>query len=114
MVPHVKDAWIDQEKTKIGYEISFNRYFYVFEPPRELAAIDAELKQLADIAAAQSNEFKSVALASAQPLARGEIDEDGTLKGDLILVASGDPSFGSRTMPAGTQRRSCRLKRSSG
>ena len=36
------DAWIDAEKTKVGYEIPFNRHFYVFEPPRPLAEIDAE------------------------------------------------------------------------
>lgn len=46
VLPHVPDAWIDEEKTKIGYEIPFNRYFYVFEPPRELKEIDAELKQV--------------------------------------------------------------------
>jgi type I restriction enzyme M protein len=39
------DAWIDHDKTKIGYEIPFNRHFYVFEPPRPLAEIDADLKQ---------------------------------------------------------------------
>ncbi len=44
--PHVPDAWIDHEKTKIGYEIPFNRHFYVFEPPRPLAEIDADLKQV--------------------------------------------------------------------
>jgi type I restriction enzyme M protein len=44
VLPHVPDAWIDHEKTKVGYEIPFNRHFYVFEPPRELAEIDAELK----------------------------------------------------------------------
>jgi type I restriction enzyme M protein len=48
VLPHAKDAWIDLEKTKVGYEIPFNRYFYVFEPPRELSAIDAELKQCTD------------------------------------------------------------------
>ncbi|WP_339886979.1 class I SAM-dependent DNA methyltransferase [Rhodopirellula europaea] len=42
--PHVPDAWIDEDKTKIGYEIPFNRHFYVFKPPRELDEIDAELK----------------------------------------------------------------------
>jgi type I restriction enzyme M protein len=42
------DAWIDPEKTRIGYGIPFNRHFYVFEPPRPLAAIDAELKQVTD------------------------------------------------------------------
>ncbi len=44
VLPHVPDAWIDHEKTKVGYEIPFNRHFYVFKPPRELAEIDAELK----------------------------------------------------------------------
>jgi len=44
--PHVPDAWIDESKTKIGYEIPFTRHFYVYLPPRPLAEIDAELKQL--------------------------------------------------------------------
>ena len=44
VLPHVPDAWIDHEKTKVGYEIPFNRHFYVFEPPRALAEIDADLK----------------------------------------------------------------------
>jgi type I restriction enzyme M protein len=48
VLPHVPDAWIDHEKTKVGYEIPFNRHFYVFKPPRELAAIDAELKGVTD------------------------------------------------------------------
>ncbi len=48
VLPHVPDAWIDDEKTKIGYEIPFNRHFYVFKPPRELAEIDAELKEVTD------------------------------------------------------------------
>ena len=48
VLPHAPDAWIDEEKTKIGYEIPFNRHFYVFEPPRPLAVIDAELKQVTD------------------------------------------------------------------
>jgi type I restriction enzyme M protein len=43
VLPHSPDAWIDEEKTKTGYEIPFNRHFYVFEPPRPLAAIDADL-----------------------------------------------------------------------
>ena len=42
--PHAPDAWIDVEKNKVGYEIPFNRHFYVFEPPRSLQAIDEELK----------------------------------------------------------------------
>jgi type I restriction enzyme M protein len=45
VLPHAPDAWIDHEKTKVGYEIPFNRHFYVFKPPRPLAEIDAELKE---------------------------------------------------------------------
>jgi type I restriction enzyme M protein len=48
VLPHASDAWIDKEKTKVGYEIPFNRHFYVFEPPRPLADIDVELKQTTD------------------------------------------------------------------
>jgi type I restriction enzyme M protein len=48
VLPHAPDAWIDHEKTKVGYEIPFNRHFYVFEPPRELDVIDAELKHCTD------------------------------------------------------------------
>ena len=48
VLPHAPDAWIDHEKTKTGYEIPFNRQFYVFEPPRELAEIDADLKKVTD------------------------------------------------------------------
>ena len=44
--PHVPDAWIDYDKTKIGYEIPFTRHFYVYTPPRPLAEIDAELRDL--------------------------------------------------------------------
>jgi type I restriction enzyme M protein len=51
VLPHVPDAWIDTKKTDekdgevgiVGYEIAFNRHFYVYEPPRSLEAIDAEL-----------------------------------------------------------------------
>jgi type I restriction enzyme M protein len=48
VLPHAPDAWIDHDKTKVGYEIPFNRHFYVFQPPRPLAEIDAELKQCTD------------------------------------------------------------------
>lgn len=48
VLPHAPDAWIDEEKTKVGYEIPFNRHFYVFKPPRPLADIDAELKGVTD------------------------------------------------------------------
>lgn len=46
--PHVPDAWIDHEKTKIGYEINFNRHFYRFTPPRSLESIDADLMHAED------------------------------------------------------------------
>ena len=46
VTPHVPDAWIDHSKTKIGYEIPFTRHFYVYTPPRPLAEIDAELRDL--------------------------------------------------------------------
>ena len=46
VLPHAPDAWIDDEKSKVGYEIPFNRHFYVFEPPRSLHAIDEELKEV--------------------------------------------------------------------
>jgi type I restriction enzyme M protein len=48
VLPHVPDAWIDHEKTKVGYEIPFNRHFYVFKAPRSLEEIDAELKGVTD------------------------------------------------------------------
>jgi len=44
VLPHAPDAWIDHDKSKVGYEIPFNRHFYVFEPPRDLHTIDEELK----------------------------------------------------------------------
>lgn len=52
--PHVPDAWIstgvrdhkDGEIGKVGYEINFNRYFYQYQPPRPLAAIEADIKTL--------------------------------------------------------------------
>ena len=58
--PHVRDAWIDTSKTDakdgqigiVGYEINFNRYFYVYQSPRALVEIDADLKAVeAEIAA---------------------------------------------------------------
>jgi type I restriction enzyme M protein len=48
VLPHAADAWIDHEKTRVGYEIPFNRHFYVFTPPRSLQEIDAELKGVTD------------------------------------------------------------------
>lgn len=57
VIPHVPDAWIDESKTDaqdgevgiVGFEIPFNRYFYVFQPPRPLAEIDRDLKACTNI-----------------------------------------------------------------
>lgn len=46
VLPHAPDAWVDEIKTKIGYEIPFNRHFYVYQVPRPLGQIDAEIKML--------------------------------------------------------------------
>lgn len=45
VIPHVPDAWVAHDKTKVGYEINFNRHFYKFTPPRPLAEIDLDLKK---------------------------------------------------------------------
>ncbi len=44
VLPHAPDAWIDEKKSKVGYEIPFTRHFYEYQPPRPLEAIDADLK----------------------------------------------------------------------
>ncbi len=44
--PHVPDAWIDESKTKTGYEINFTKYFYEFKPLRSLAEIKADILKL--------------------------------------------------------------------
>ena len=44
VLPHVPDAWVDESKTKVGYEINFNRHFYKFTELRSLAEIDADIK----------------------------------------------------------------------
>ena len=46
VLPHVPDAWIDEAKTKVGYEIPLNRHFYTYEPPRPLEAIETDLEGL--------------------------------------------------------------------
>lgn len=46
VLPHVPDAWIDESKTRIGYEIPLNRHFYQYEPPRPLEVIEADIKAL--------------------------------------------------------------------
>jgi type I restriction enzyme M protein len=46
VLPHVPDAWIDSSGTKIGYEISFTRYFYKPQPLRSLEEISADILAL--------------------------------------------------------------------
>ena len=56
VIPHVPEAWIDESKTDtqdgevgiVGFEIPFNRHFYVFQPPRPLTEIDHDLKACTD------------------------------------------------------------------
>lgn len=44
--PHVEEAWIDLDSVKIGYEISFNKYFYQHKPLRSLEEVAKELVEL--------------------------------------------------------------------
>ena len=46
VLPHAPDAWVDEAKTAIGYEISFTRYFYKPQPLRPLEAIRADILAL--------------------------------------------------------------------
>ena len=56
VLPHVPDAWVDESKVDakdgevgiVGYEIPFNRHFYVYTPPRPLEDIDRDLKEVTD------------------------------------------------------------------
>jgi type I restriction enzyme M protein len=56
VLPHVPDAWIDEERRDekdgevgiVGYEIPFNRHFYVYSPPRPFEEIDRDLKVTTD------------------------------------------------------------------
>ncbi|MBC8508220.1 MAG: SAM-dependent DNA methyltransferase [Anaerolineales bacterium] len=44
--PNVPDAWMDRSKDKVGYEISFTKYFYEYQPLRSLAEIKADILKL--------------------------------------------------------------------
>lgn len=46
VLPYAPDAWMDRSKDKIGYEISFTRYFYEYQPPRALKDILKDLEEL--------------------------------------------------------------------
>lgn len=44
--PHVPDAWMDRSKDKVGYEISFTKYFYTYIPPRPIKEIKSDILAL--------------------------------------------------------------------
>jgi len=46
VLPHVPDAWVGYDKTKVGYEIPINRHFYVYKPPRPLDEIEGDITKL--------------------------------------------------------------------
>ncbi|MFA5453347.1 MAG: hypothetical protein WC248_07220, partial [Candidatus Methanomethylophilaceae archaeon] len=46
VLPFAPGAWVDESKTKIGYEIPFTRYFYTYEAPRSSEEIKAEILAL--------------------------------------------------------------------
>jgi type I restriction enzyme M protein len=46
VLPFAPDAWYDDKKMKVGYEISFTKYFYKHEPLRDLSEIEKDIIQL--------------------------------------------------------------------
>ncbi len=46
VLPYAPDAWIDEKKTKIGYEIPFTRYFYKYNPPKPSEDLMKEIREL--------------------------------------------------------------------
>ena len=46
VLPFAQDAWIDEKKSKVGYEIPFTRYFYKYEAPRASSEIMKEIMEL--------------------------------------------------------------------
>lgn len=46
VLPHVPDAWVDESKTKVGYEINFTKYFYQYKPLRSLEEIRKDIMAL--------------------------------------------------------------------
>lgn len=46
VLKYYSDAWIDTKKDKVGYEINFTQYFYVYEPPRSLEEIEDDIKKV--------------------------------------------------------------------
>ena len=60
VLPHVPDAWIDDSKSKVGYEIPFTRHFYVYTPPRALEEIDRDLLKVSTEIMALLNEITNL------------------------------------------------------
>jgi type I restriction enzyme M protein len=56
VLPHVPDAWIDHEKTKIGYEVTFTKYFYQFKPLRSLTDIRNQIVELEKVTEGMIND----------------------------------------------------------
>lgn len=48
VLPHVPDAWVDYDKTKVGYEVPITRHFYIYKPPRPLDQIERDIAKLED------------------------------------------------------------------
>lgn len=48
VLKYYSDAWYDSKKNKVGYEINFTQYFYVYEPPRPLEEIEADISKITD------------------------------------------------------------------
>jgi len=46
VLKYYSDAWFDESKNKVGYEINFTQYFYVYEPPRPLEEIEADISKI--------------------------------------------------------------------
>lgn len=59
VLSHTPDAFFDSSKGRVGYEIAFRRYFYVYTPPRDLRSIDVELRQVTDSVAKKIAELSS-------------------------------------------------------
>jgi type I restriction enzyme M protein len=46
VLPFVPDAWVDNDKEKIGYKVPITRHFYVYEPPKALNEIETDIKKI--------------------------------------------------------------------
>jgi type I restriction enzyme M protein len=95
VLPHCPDAWVDSEKTRVGYEISFSRHFCSFRPSASLSKIDAELLAVSERLKATMNDLHS----GVERALKGGLDPD------LPMKESGVPWLGR--VPA--HWRVCRL-----